>query len=507
MAEQAEDSKDVPVSAIFALEELVSPAFRSGVVSRVLNEFTNLPENARQSLRSAVNDDITLTTGSFRKGQAGRALEGMRTILLEPMEREIQISAKLASSVLRCWAESHPSLREATERHLEVAGFPVQGPDFSSRRFRDTWPVDQWRSQLQAFSQEHHGFTEDEVGLMLCFVSGNLPLLPESESLEEAGSEALSSFLEFLRQLPATAPQWGQEIPNFAASVSQIIEEKSAQLRWATDFETHLEALRREFRELLEFFEQDTDGWSAARVSHVADTAAALALVENLNALLSEYRPIHERATGISEERERIQRRLALQPSILEALQDIDALMTEDSGDGPVESQDAMTMPAAPEPTALLSSELPPSSPREREIPQFAAEPPTPLPTGRPRPLIEKESSAGERPVAVVETPSLTSTEFESLQSENSGLRDNTYALRSENENLRVELEGLKSELFDTQEMEESWRLAYLATKDGEPATTDRAAPHDRQRKGCSRTGTRAVQAGTDFRTQLGVQL
>ena len=98
----------MPISAIFAIEELLSRDCRSAVVSRVLHEFPSLGHPARQSLRAAVNDEVALPSGGFRRGQAGRALDGLPTILQEPMESGIRDSDKLAYAVLRCWVESHP---------------------------------------------------------------------------------------------------------------------------------------------------------------------------------------------------------------------------------------------------------------------------------------------------------------------------------------------------------------------------------------------------------------
>ena len=49
----------------------------------------------------------------------------------------------------------------------------------------------------------------------------------------------------------------------------------------------------------------------------------------------------------------------------------------------------------------------------------------------------------------------------EALRAENRGLRNDSEALRAENQGLRQEVEVLKTELFDSQEREESWRMAY----------------------------------------------
>ncbi len=476
------DPKGLPICAIFSLDWLVRPEHRSAVVSRVLNQFPNLPENARKALRSAVNDEIIPTTGGFRRGQAGRALDGLRTILQDPIEREIKLSAKLASAVFRCWAESHSSLKGEVERHLTIRGLTSPGPDLSEKAFCGVWPLEQWKSEQEAFSNSHDGFEQDDIALMLCYVSGNIPLEPEPDSDAEGpqdvlGGDLLSDILAYLRELPATSTEWEREIPNFAASVSRLIEEKAAQLRWSADFDAILEAIRREFAELIAFFEWDTDRWAAARVSAEADTAAVLRLAERLQTLLAEYRPVHERALGISEERERSQKRAELQPVILDTLNEIDGLMTEDLGsqdDGP---------PVQPEPDPPIAAPYLPVATND-ESPSFAdtTQTPTLLPgpvAEQPAPELEPplanslqeahpasgESVPAERPVAVAEPPGFTASEYAALRSDNHGMRDTATALRSENQDLRDEVEILKSVLYDSQEMEESWRLAYLSSK------------------------------------------
>lgn len=462
--------KGMPINAIFSHDGLVTPEFRTALVSRVLNSFPDLPESSRQSLRAAVNDEITLPAGGFRRGQAGRALDGLRTILQEPIEREIQRSSKLACAVFRCWAESHESLKEESERHLSSSDQPVDGPDLSGRRFRGAWTPEEVESAVDAFSQAHGDYSRDDIGLMLCYVSGRFPLQPDSEPDTKETADTLSGLLSYLQTLPATSSLWESVIPNFAASVSRLVEAKAAQLRWASDFDSIVEALRRDFQELLAFFEQDTQQWAASRVSHEADTAAALGLVENLQSLLTEYRLVHDRAPSISEERERSKKRDALQPPIMDALGDIDALMTGEPGGAAAVPSVAMRG-MTPRPVAAVAT------------PETSTQPQDPRPRPAPQPqstaLDAKESEQRHQPLtnggtaqAAVHTEnseaqSFTGPEYEALRSENAGLRDSTVALLSENQDLRDEMESLRAELYSSLEMEETWRMAYRSAKNG----------------------------------------
>ncbi len=477
MAEEVVDGqsrpKGMPISAIFSLEGLLDPGHGSTVVSRVLNEFSNLPRGDQNALRSAVNEEIIPTTGGFRRGQAGRALGNLNFLLQEPVQQAVLVSDVLSTAILRCWAESHAPLREEVERHLASRGMESPGLDPAKKQFPGVWLEEDWRAEQEAFSQAHEGYQEQDVSLMLCYVSGKFPLVHEPDADKGDGGAALSAVLTYLRELPPTATEWEREIPDFAASVSKLIEEKAAQLRWSADFDAIVGAVRREFAELMQFFETDTQRWKASRVSHEVDTSATLKLADRLQSLLAEYLPIHDRALGISEERERSRRREELQPSIIDALREIDGLMVENSDS---EGSDSPENPENPEPDgpATLEDSPLPETVREAPRPEAAPVVQQPAPEREPsqvNPLQEAlpvaESTKLGRSVAIAEPSAMAVSEHAALQSENLGLRNDRDALRAENQSLRDEVEALKAELYESQEMEESWRLAYLSSKEG----------------------------------------
>ena len=481
MADEAKGGKGglkrIPLSAIFSADGPVPPERRAAVVSRVLNEFSGLPVAARNALRSAVNDEIIPTSGGFRRGQAGRALDRSSFLLQEPVVQAVITSDVLAAAVFQCWAESHPSLREAVERHLTGRGLTTPGLNFPERLFHGYWPVHQWEVEQGAFAQTYgEDFASDDVALMLCYVSGNLPIAPEKEG-PIGGDEgslltALSAALSAMRGLPATSWEWDRQIPDFIASVSRLIDEKAAQLQWTAEFDAILQSLRDQHGELLRFFEQDTLQWAAARVSEDADTATTLKLAEKLQSRLNEYRPIHDMAPGISEERERIQRRAELQPAIIETLQTIDSLMT---GDSPVPvtvslAGDPHAPAPPPDPHTAVSID---HGSEPRSVPQQPAAPESPRPleseptqaTTLQEAHFSPELAPSSTPSAGATSPGVSAADYTALRSENYGLRDDATALLSQNQGLRDEVEALKTELFSSQEKEDSWRLAYRTAK------------------------------------------
>ena len=487
MAEEATGGKpgpgNAPLSAVFSFDGLVSPERRGALVSRVLSEFSALPVGAKNVLRSAVNDEIVPTSGGFRKGQAGRALDRSSFLLQEPVVHAVTTSDVLARAVLQCWTESHPSLREAAERHLTGRGLTTPGPDIHEMLFRGHWLQDQWEVERESFSQTYaDDFDADDVALMLCYVSGNFPPVSDSGSTtprEVTINDSLSAALSSLRELPATAPDWERKIPDFVASVSRLIEEKAAQLRWYEEFDSILSEVRETYPKLLEFFEQDTHQWVAARVSPETDSNAALRLAGKLQAQLAEYQPVHDRAASISEERERIQKREALQPSILATLQEIAALVTgEIEAQAPIPRRPEIAeRPAVPaEPTRPMPRAPSLSAPAAKPS-SFEPEPSITPPIQGSIASLESGVSDNNSVVKTAEALKEPAADKAILQSDNVGLLDDETALRSENRGLKDEVETLRTELFSSQEREDSWRLAYRSAMDGSMEEVGVSAP------------------------------
>ena len=481
------DSQAIPVNAIFSLESIVSPERRGAIVSRVLNEFQNLPLAARNTLRSAVNEHVVPTSGGFRRGQAGRALGSSGFLLQEPVSQSVVSSRALACAVLHSWSESHSHLKEAVERHLTGRGLTTPGPNLQESMFRGCWPVDQWEFEREAFARTYNeDFDLDDAALMMCYVSGNFPKGVESDSGKGPAvslNDVLSASLSRLKELPATAAEWERQIPDFIASVSRLVEEKAAQLRRTVEIDDAIRETRATYRELLEFFECDTHLWAAARVSVEADSAATLNLAETLKTQLAEYLPLHERASSISEELERGKKRGKLQPAIIETLQAISGLMTVDVEDPNPEKfspESADTSFVAENPTPVPTGEdedihqrpspaaqplLPDQRPAQPQLP-----PKSPSPSPSPSMPFSAVVSRKEDPAANVDHLAVLTTE-------NVGLRDNEQALRFENHDLREEVEALKTELFSSQEREDSWRLAYRSVKVGSIEESGTAPP------------------------------
>ena len=435
------DDKSLQFIAVY---EVMNPAYRDEVVSRALGFRGQLSSDANNALNSAIQKSRIRVTG-YRD-----PLRAPHTLLRDPISQALDFQPELAGALLRAWAESQQTLHDKIVEHLESAGLEAEYPDFQAGRFRKRWPPNSWRSQRDKFIQGNAegNFSEDDAVLMLCYVTGRVPTRPgEGEPDKVPGSVAdyLDQFLQYLKGMPAAAPEWQEVLPNFVESVSSLIQDKESELKWADDFDATVQSVRIEFSELLEFFEQDTEKWKAARVSQGSQNSTALHSSERLWSLLAEYLPIHDRASGISEERERIRKRNELLPVILETIQAIDSLMTDEA------DYTEGGLPTFPELHSAVETSAPVAPPQDHDL----------IPaTSRQEAFSVPDPSHGEHPAPNAE-------EFSALQSENRGLRDDATALRSENQDLRDEVEALRTELFSSQEMEESWRMAYRSVMDG----------------------------------------
>ncbi len=428
----------------------MNQAYRDTVVNRALNFRDQLSSVANSALNSAIQKSRISVTG-FRD-----PLRAPHTQLRDPVSRALDFYPELAGAMLRAWAESQQTLHDKIVEHLKDTEIEAEYPDFEAGEFRRRWSQSSWQLQTDKFVERNSedDFNENDVALMLCYVTGRVPLPAgngEPDEVAGAAGEYLNQFLDFLKALPPTAPEWRERLPNFVESVSVLVKEKESELKWADEFDAILQSVKADFAEMLAFFEQDTEAWRSAKVSQESDKTAALGSVGQLSSLLAEYLPIHDRASGITEERERIRQRDELQTLILETFQAIEELMT-------AEANYPVTVPSAPpEPATgpVGAAIAPPASSAAGAPVPGSGYPPV---ASRPEGFAVAEPSQGEHADAA---------DFTALESENRDLRDDADALRAENQNLRDEVEALRTEIYSSQDREDSWRMAYRSAKDG----------------------------------------
>lgn len=377
-----------------AMFEALTPEYRNSLVMRALRARDHVSTDAGRALDSAIRGSIRLV------GYSNPAL-AISSALVEPVNASIVKSEKLAATTLRVWAESMEELEKLVAGHLASQGLPTEYPDFENNRFRGFWDEEIWQRELDWIVDIAELWSEEDVALMLCYVSGRtivydeddgavdpdeidepfmeissaremekqeaeetearvaeapapvvesppvvrppaavVPQQPLSMPTEFNGPAILNQCIEFLSSLSPEDRNWTDAVPTFADAVSGIRSLKSAQReRRASLLEAHTEIMQ-EFESDLEFLEQDTSFWSVQSLTELADLDRTLDLAASLKSLLNEYRDVRRPGNTLSEELGRRERRFALEPRIIDSMGLMRQAMSGGRGRESVDSHD-----------------------------------------------------------------------------------------------------------------------------------------------------------------------
>ncbi len=455
---------------------LMSSDFSAEVVQRALEQRKKARGELRQPLRAALRKNVKIK--GFRNPHKANT-----QLLLPEILRLLPVSSELVGSVLQLWIDSHPELYEEVFGHLSKLKMPTQGIDFSANRFAGSWNTDIWQREKSSIVASHSHFKENDVALMLCCVSGNLPEPDESDNVDPAESQDDAFFpqwLEELRELPADAPQW-QQADDFVASATEIIQHKTNIRSYTLKYHAILAEMKQEVGRELSFFQIDPDSLSVERLSyrhadnHLAtpeEMAELLRQTESLKVLLTDYKPLHDIAPTIEEEVALWPQRGELQRQILGCLQQIYRLFSnsdEDdhvmgaTGNGQVSLIPESTAPPRQEQvgSAQIDSTHPDDQSSSAEVPD--------------RPPVSTDTPAAE--LSLSDTSASEDDELQSTHTTKHVRSDETVhelgavthhdsdtvnaSLEAENSSLRQELQELRGELKTTQDVVRLWRIAY----------------------------------------------
>lgn len=417
----------------------MSPEFREAVVKRALTWRDRVSTEARDGLRRAVNEYITVP--GFRPGTAASA----PPYKLNPMvTRDVQANNHLAGAVFRVWYESQEDLREVAASHLESWGVPVIEPDFSGGEIGVGLSSHLLTEAAAAFATEHPETDEDEAILVMELMTGTFLLDADEEGEPGVGQLAslLEDALDALRRLPADAAAWEEIIPGFSEGVAGIIEGKKSERELAVSVDNLLAEICEEYGELTGFFQWNTERWFVANLLDGVDLGEAHGLAVKLKEMLTEYAPIHERAAVASEEMERAKSRMDLMPAITSAGESLGQLMAADDGSGvrPVRQKTA-----AGEGTNLVLD----GTGEHDDSPND--------------PLNQNHSAANAgavREEAFQEVPPCQIEDYLLMRLE-------IQELDKENDDLERQVKTLKEQLYETRSVGEGLRLALAYKEDG----------------------------------------
>ncbi len=197
-----EDSTNRALLNFTSMFEALSPEYKFSLVMRALRARDHVSADAGRSLDSAIRGSIRLV------GYSNPAL-AISSALLEPVNEAISKSEKLATATLRVWAESMDELEKLVSGHLASQGLPTEYPDFENSRFRGFWDEEVWQRELDWIVDLAELWSEEDVALMLCYVSGRTIVLDEQVEDGSMGDGMID--ISSIREKPGVSTEKEEE--------------------------------------------------------------------------------------------------------------------------------------------------------------------------------------------------------------------------------------------------------------------------------------------------------
>ena len=306
-----------PVGFLFTLldERAVETVVREALESRV-----QLPVGARDALNRAL--DTHVRVDGFRNAGAAPA-----PVILRQVCELVQSSPHLGAPVLRAWYETHPDLRSTVAALLEEREMPVREPDSLTEPLEIVFRRSPASDVLPDCAESLPDYDQAKIALMVQLLSGQAVV--DDLEVQEPGpfhsnddlavSKVLQTALELLAQMPPTATEWEAVIPDFSASLVNLIETKREERDAAAELGGLLSAIKEQHGGLLDFFQCDTTSWQLEASEPGFPFQQVHEQASRFKVLLDDYAPLHDRAPVAAEEMARTTRRMELLPRILEA--------------------------------------------------------------------------------------------------------------------------------------------------------------------------------------------
>lgn len=343
-------------SFLAASQDWLGDDYANDVVKQVLDARDQIPSEIKRALDAAIRSSGVRVPGA--QFQHKDVEEAPTHHLQSPVLRKMHASDELTEAVLRAWVGIRGDLYESVVQHLQWNDEPTYGPDRQELSFRGFWDARDWQTNYNQFLADRTGFDHNDVGLMLWYVSGKLPP-PHSEVVDASERVDFEHWKDLLMALRPDAPQWEQAL-EFAAAIGEIVIEKEKQR--ARDalkqLKTKVEDIWLEFSDELVYLEKNIGLWGAARNIQPEEALETLARVNNLDSLLSQYRPIRDQAQSRSVESSRAGRRAELEAEIISTVTDLEPVFDPSRSPGPQQSDLAIDSEAPEDETASGMEEV-----------------------------------------------------------------------------------------------------------------------------------------------------
>ncbi len=394
------------------------------LVIDVLKNRPNISNGARSSLNAAI--DAAVRLDGFRN--ASRAAPDLLTPCI--LEEIGGGNDRIAASFLRAWSDTRGPLRKLVATHLREISVSADGLENRAHEFHLSWTRDEWLLEIDAVIESNPDLSPNEVGLMLCYVSGGAVL----QGLDDTSvdSELLAGWLDQLRELPIESEDWA-DIEDFAHIALAIAAKKRTQIvidRLRAFLEV-LAELQQNFERELRYLEVDMD--ADKRTLEVAESATlpshSSSLLEELRERLSEYSAVFPRADSRTEETQRAAERQRCEEAVLDVIARWDGYAAEKH-----ELEDEEDLEGDPGGGQDGASEA-----------------------------VDAVPSA-EHEALRCEVDALT-REVESLRAENAGLVQLSDGLKADKKALDELKDKLSEDLEESRRTEENWRRVYIAER------------------------------------------
>ncbi len=467
---------------IHALFVCMNEEYTGNMVNQVLNSLGRASPESKRAFHTEL-DKLNLNVPGFRN--ASVALRSNPQRLKDPVRHGLLASDKLAGATLKVWAESHQRLRDIViERIADIGTYisvSAEYPDFSENCLRGHWPEEAWDREKGRFAELHDYFEQDDIALMMCYVSGRLPGIAGSDGEQDPASEAVEQIPVILKllalcavdlaDLPISAPEWESDIPELAGKIAETVGAKQEERSRATTLDSFIADIRNDFSTELAYLESDIASWSADKLFESGDIAKTLGTCEELRSTLAEFHAFRESirenplpSTG-REERERRVKNDELENRASGLLDGIGRLM---SGE-PMPDDDPPGVPTRaeeqPEGGDAARTDHP-NAPRDESSPTPGSLDVFPVFESE-RLYRENLSLQSERDKLRGDNERLRAdvrkleSENETLTSENRTLDNDVQFLRADNADIKNNSEALQSKLTAKADEVEMWRRAY----------------------------------------------
>lgn len=218
--------------AVTTLFAALSPEFREAVVMRALRFRGQTTGDAGRALDSAIRGNLRIP--DYRHPDSAPP-----HILAEPVAKAMFHSERLAGAALRVWAESHRELQQVVSDHLAAAAIPAEYLDLPENGFRSVWDAEAWEQQLDWIADVATDWAEDDLALMLCYVSGKTIIAADEDYSGAAVSADVADYREDAGQPVASPPVAvvEPESPPAAAGEPAVEPESPPEIETAAELE------------------------------------------------------------------------------------------------------------------------------------------------------------------------------------------------------------------------------------------------------------------------------